>query len=194
MPSRIEILQRKEVFRRFVFRLDELVLRHELRNGGMSEPLTRIVFERGDSVALLLRDTAEEAVLLCEQFRVGSCEKGPGWLIELPAGVLESGEDPEECARREAAEETGYRVGALRHIGLFYLSPGGSSERIHVFFGDVTAEDRIGDGGGLEEEGEDIRIIRVPIAEALAKARDGAILDAKTMIALQWLEIEMLRA
>jgi nudix-type nucleoside diphosphatase (YffH/AdpP family) len=189
MSRNVRILRSREVFNRFVFRIDELTLQHERFDGSMSDEITRLVLNRGDSVALLLTDVENSLVLLTEQFRAPTYGKGSGWLLELPAGMLESGEDPEECARRETMEEIGYAVRTLHRIGSVFLSPGGSSERIHIFHADVSPSDAVGAGGGLKEEGEDIRLVRMPLAEALAKARNGEIDDAKTLIGLQWLEL-----
>ena len=189
MSRIVRILGSHEVFHRFVFRIDELTLQHERFDGSMSNEITRLVLNRGDSVALLLTDVENSLVLLCEQFRAPTCAKGSGWLLELPAGMLEAGEDPEECARRETMEEIGYTLRTLRRIATVYLSPGGSSERIHIFHADVSAADAVGAGGGLKEEGEDIRLVRMPIADALSRARKGEIEDAKTLIGLQWLEL-----
>src|SRR5262245_57590554 len=116
MDRRVEILHRKEVFHRFIFRIDEVRLRHERFDGAMSLPITRLVLERGDSVAILPHDPVSRVVLLCEQFRLPTASHGPGWLMEIPAGILEAGEAAEACARRETIEETGYAVDALDRI------------------------------------------------------------------------------
>ena len=185
----VNILQRQEVFHRFVFRIDEVRLRHERFDGSMSAEITRLIFNRGDSVAMLLHDAERDQILLCEQFRLPACDKGPGWLLEVPAGMIDGDEDPAESARRESLEETGYSPRTLERIGCVYLSPGGSSERIHLFYAEVSLADKIADGGGLVAEGEDIRLVLMPASEAIAKARRGEINDAKTLIALQWLAI-----
>lgn len=191
MPRTVQIIQRREVFKRFVFRIEEATLRHEKFDGTMGPEITRLVFQRGDSVALLLVDPATRTLLLCEQFRFPTCEKGPGWLLELPAGMIEHDEDPKECARRETLEETGYEVNALDRISCVYLSPGGSSERIHIFYGEISMKNQAGSGGGLESEGEDIRLLRVTATEAITMAHDGRIEDAKTLIAILWLELKL---
>ncbi len=185
----VQILQRRDVFKNFL-RIQEVTFRHELFNGSMSAELTRLVLDRGNSVAMLLCDPDKKTILLCEQFRLPTYDQGPGWLLELPAGILEPDEKAEECARREAMEETGYSVKALRRIASVYLSPGGSSEQIHIFYGEVSMADRTGEGGGLLEEDEDIRLISMSMAEAIAKAESGEINDAKTLIGLQWLALK----
>ena len=188
MTGTVRIIDRREVFKRF-FRVEEVTLQHELYNGSMGKEITRLILDRGDSVAMLLCDLENQLVLLCEQFRLPTYDKGPGWLIELPAGTLEKGENAEDCARRETLEETGYSVKSFRKVASVYLSPGGSSERIHIFYADVSMNDRVGAGGGVIDEGEDIRLISMPIADAIAQARSGQIQDAKTVIGLQWLEL-----
>ncbi|MFN7937492.1 MAG: NUDIX domain-containing protein [Bryobacteraceae bacterium] len=181
-------MQRDEVFHRFVFRIEEVTLRHERFDGAMSGEIKRLILHRGDSVALLLANRRRDEVLLCEQFRLPTYrEDGTGWIIELPAGILEANEAPEECARREAVEETGYDVRNMQSIALVYLSPGGSSERIHIFYAEISEGDRTTEGGGLASENEDIRMIWMSVEEAWRQCQNGGIRDAKTLIALQWL-------
>lgn len=189
MNHTVEIIQRKEVFRKF-FRIDEVLLRHERFDGSMSPEMTRLVLNRGDSVALLLADRSRNAILLCEQFRLPAYDApGTGWMVELPAGVLEDGEDPKDCARREALEETGYAVANMQRIASVYLSPGGSSERIHIFYAEIADGDRIEAGGGLASEHEDIRMVWLSLEDARRLCAESAIHDAKTLIALQWLQL-----
>jgi ADP-ribose pyrophosphatase len=192
MDKLVEIIERHEIFRKF-FRIDEVKLQHRRFDGTMTAPITRLVLNRGDSVAILPHDPARNLVMLCEQFRMPTYDKGPGWLLEIPAGVLEDGEVPEDCARRETLEEIGYAVRELDRIGCVYLSPGGSSERIYIYSAAVSMNDRESAGGGLIDEGEDIRLVTLSTGEAFAKVRSGEIADAKTLIALQWLEAEGLR-
>lgn len=160
----------------------------------MGAQITRLVLERGDSVAVLPHDPVAGVVLLCEQFRAPTVAGGPGWLVEIPAGVMEEGETSETCVRRETLEETGHEVDALTLIATVYPSPGGSSERVHVFCGQILLRPDAPDTAGVAKEGENIRILRVLVEDALAMVRDGEIQDAKTVIALQWLELAMLRS
>ena len=102
-------------------------------------------------------------------------------------GMLEADAEPEAEIRREILEETGYRAGALEQVAEFFLSPGGSSERLHLFCASIDLNHRERDGGGLEEEGEDIEIVELGFDEALALQEDGHVTDAKTLIALMWL-------
>jgi ADP-ribose pyrophosphatase len=189
MNRRVEILHKRDVFQKSIFRIEEVRLRFERFDGSMSEEITRFALDRRDSVAVLLHDRDRGQVLLTEQFRYPTYEHGPGWLLELPAGTMDAGEDAESCARRETMEETGYLVRDLHRIASPYLSPGGSSERVHLFQAEVKLGDRVGAGGGVAGEGEDIRLVTLPVEEALECARDGRIEDAKTLIALQWLAL-----
>jgi len=127
-----------------------------------------------------------EKIVLVEQFRFPAYEKGDGWMIEVVAGILGKGEKPEEAVRREVLEETGYRVCELTHISSFYLSPGGSSERIFLYYAEVNDSDKVAGGGGVETEHEDIRILEYSLPEIWRAWQAGEIKDAKTIIALMW--------
>ena len=194
MARRVEISQRKIIFDRYIFRIAELHLRHELFDGSMSAPMTRLVLDRGDSVAVLPHDPVAGVLLLCEQFRGPTVERGPGWLVEIPAGMLEADEVAEACATRETWEETGHEVAALTPIATVFPSPGGSSERIQIFHGRIALRSDAPNTAGVAHEGEDIRVFRVSVDTALARLHAGEIQDAKTVIALQWLELALARA
>ena len=189
MKRRVQILQRETVFEHFIFRVEELQLKYQTFAGPMSAPIKRLVLDRGDAAAVLLHDPVAGLVLLCEQFRAATLEHGSGWIHELPAGMIDDGEPPEVCARREAKEETGRDSGTLTPIATVYPSPGGSSERIHVFYCNVSLQPDHSEYTGLVHEGEDIRVVLLPTNEAFEMLRGGKIQDAKTLIALQWLEL-----
>ena len=167
-----------------------LLQRHEFelrRRNGEWQHQVRETYDRGDGAAVLLCDRAAGAVILTRQFRYPAYYRGePPYLVEVCAGKLE-GDAPETCARREAVEETGCRIGELVKAYDTFMSPGSVTERLTLFVGFV--EGPAGDGGGLHEEGEDIEIIRLSLADALAMIDTGAIADAKTILLLQYVEL-----
>lgn len=189
MTKRIEIIKETEVFKQAIFRVVAATLKFELYDGTMSDKLVRLNLDRGDSVAALIHDVQNDVLLMTEQFRYPTHEKGPGWLTEIVAGMVDTDEAPVDSMKREIREEVGYRVSSLQHIGTFYVSPGGSSERIHLFYSAVDQTDRVSNGGGKLSEGEDVRVMTKPVGQALEELDQGGIMDAKTMIALQWLAL-----
>jgi len=189
MTKRVEIISKQEIFKKFIFRIEEAHLRHERFDGSMSQEIVRLNLNRGDSTAVVLHDKRADTLVMTEQFRYPTYEKGPGWLLELPAGVVEQGEDPADTMRREMLEETGYAVQTVRHIGTFYLSPGGSSERIVLYYANATPQNQVARGGGVISEGEDIRVLVLKVDDVLKKIASGEIADAKTMVGLQWLQL-----
>ena len=172
------------------FKLLEVRFCHEKFNGTMSTEMTRVVFERGNSAAVLLYDAVDDSVLLIKQFRYPAhMHGGPGWLIEIVAGVLDKGRDAVAVAHSELIEETGYQVSELQFLCRCYLSPGASTEQIHIYLAYLHQAERVGQGGGLQSEHEDIQLLHLPLREALAMIRRGEILDAKTIMALQQLQL-----
>jgi nudix-type nucleoside diphosphatase (YffH/AdpP family) len=184
--KRVEIDDTEVVFDDF-FKIDKTTLRFERFDGSMSNTVKRLCFVRGDSVAALIfnRDTAK--ILLTNQFRAPTYRNGDGWITEVLAGSVEKGEPFEEALRREILEEVGYRVGDLTHIYTFYVSPGGTSERIALYYAEVGDGDKIAPGGGAAAEDEDIEILQYTLPEAWQLLDSGQINDAKTLIALMWL-------
>ena len=187
-PTAFEIARRENCFQGF-YKLDKLYLRHEQFAGGMGTEISRELFVRHDAVCVLPYDAKRDEVVLIEQFRVGALEKTANpWLIELVAGLIDKAEEPEEVAHREAEEEAGIVFSALWPITKYFPSPGGSDEFVHLFLGRCESE---GAGGlhGLESEGEDIRVTVWSFDDALQAVRDGRIINASTIIALQWLAL-----
>jgi len=187
MPEpRVEILDRTVVFDGY-FRMVRYRLRHWQFAGGFGPELVREVFVRGHAAAVLPYDPVRDEVVLIEQFRAGALETPcDPWLLETVAGIIEDGERAEEVARREALEEAGLEVLDLAEVCSCFMSPGGSSEIVHVFVGRVDAA---GAGGifGLKGEGEDIKVHVLPFAQALALLDDGSLRVAHTLLAMQWL-------
>lgn len=186
--SQVEILERHTAYQGF-FRLEVLRLRHRLFAGGWSEVITRELFERGHAVAVLPYDPILDQVVLIEQFRVGALDApGGSWLLEIVAGMAEGDEPIADVAARETAEEAGCTVSVLEPICRFLVSPGGTSERIHVFCGRVDARG-VGGVHGIAAEHEDIRVLSMPASTAFDYVAQGRIDSAAPIIALQWLQL-----
>ncbi|BEP91716.1 GDP-mannose pyrophosphatase NudK [Acidovorax sp. A79] len=161
------------------------------RRDGQWQTLSREAYDRGNGAALLLFDPRRGTVVLTRQFRLPAFLNGcaDGLLVEACAGLLD-GDDPETCIRREAQEETGYRVRQPRKVFEAYMSPGSVTEKLHFFIAEYEPQDRVRAGGGLVNEGEDIEVIEMPLAEALAGIAGGAIQDGKTIMLLQHVALQ----
>lgn len=171
------------------FRIEKYRLRHALFKGGMSETMSRELFERGQAVAVLPYDPVLDRVVLIEQFRIGALNDPQGpWLTEIVAGMMAEGETPEAVARREAEEEAGCVIGELLPICRFYPSPGGCSESAVLFCGRVDASS-VGGIYGLAHEHEDIRVFTAGFSEAMEWIDGGRINSAAPIMALQWLAL-----
>lgn len=184
--KRVILHAKRRVFDGF-FKLDEAEVSYERFNGLMSGRVRRLCLERGDSVAAIIYNRDSQKALLVNQFKYPTYEKGPGWIIETVAGIIDNGETPESALRREVLEETGYAVEILEHIGTFYVSPGGSSERILLYFAEVSDKVNVGPGGGVESEGEDIETVELSLDELDHLLETHSVQDAKTIVAIQWL-------
>lgn len=148
----------------------------------------RLAFERGESVAILLFEKDTDSLLLTNQFRYPTCKNDDGWLLEIPAGSVEKDEEPEKCIQREVMEELGYNITKPKLLNSFYTSPGASTERIFLFYAEVSKNDKTGKGGGNEREAEDIQLVKIPVSEIKNKIRQ--LKDAKSILALQWFLLE----
>ncbi len=155
--------------------------------GGEWTTQQRETYDRGNGAAILPYDAERRCVLLTRQFRYPAYVNGhpDGNLIEVAAGLLDD-QDPETAIRRETAEELGITIGELEYVFDVYMSPGSVTERLHFYAAPYTPADRKGPGGGVAAEGEDIEILELPFAEAMAMTFDGRIADGKTIMLLQW--------
>jgi len=183
-----KIISEEIVFDSF-FKIKKAKIEHDAFNKSEAINITRLCFERGDSVAILILEKDTNSLLFTNQFRYPTTQKDNGWIVELTAGSLNINEDPKTCAIREVEEEIGYKIDNLEFINTCYVSPGGSSEKIHLFFTEVNSTNKTFKGGGLESEKEDIELIKIPISEIKEKLNSNFFKDAKTIIALQWLLI-----
>jgi nudix-type nucleoside diphosphatase (YffH/AdpP family) len=186
---RVTLLDRRRVYDGF-FKLDLITHRFRQRSGALSEPLERIVFERGDAVAVLPYDAARGCIVLVRQFRLPAyLREGEGWLWEVIAGSVDGGRTPEAVALAEAYEEAGLSLPAVHPVTTCFSSCCALTERIHVYVAPYDDSCRTAPGGGLPHEGEDIQVHEVTWQEALAMLERGEIRDAKTIIALQYLAL-----
>jgi nudix-type nucleoside diphosphatase (YffH/AdpP family) len=155
------------------------------RRDGVVERQIRQVYDRGDGAVILPVDPERRTVLLVRQFRMPVyLADGNGFIIEACAGLLDEN-DPETAIRKEAEEELGYRIRGVARVLDVYMSPGSVKERLSFFLAHYAPADRISAGGGSAHEGEDIEVLELPIAEALAMIKRGEIIDSKTIILLQ---------
>jgi GDP-mannose pyrophosphatase NudK len=156
------------------------------RRDGSWQRQVRETYDRGHGAAVLLYNLDKRTVILTRQFRFPAWFNGDEtpWLVEVPAGKLD-GDDPLSCARKEAEEETGYRVHDLTLVAAPYMSPGSVTERLWLYVGQYDASARVSEGGGLAEEGEDIETLELPFSDAMAMLDRGEIADGKTIILLQ---------
>lgn len=135
----------------------------------------RDVVETRNAVTLVAVDN-DGNVLLVRQFRWAAGVA----LLEAPAGMLEPGEDPENAAHRELREETGHAADSLVHLGDFWMAPGYSTEYMYCYLATGLRPDPL-----PADEDEDIELVPVPWDDIPRLIREGAILDAKSISALQ---------
>jgi len=163
------------------------------RANGEWQTQSREIFDRGNAATLLPYNLATRTVVLVRQFRYPPYVNGhDDLMIEAAAGMLDDA-SPETRIRAEAEEETGYRLGEVRKIFEAFMSPGAVTEKLHFFVAEYEASMRVGAGGGIADEGEDIEVLELPIDSALAMIADGRIADAKTIMLLQYAALHIFR-
>jgi nudix-type nucleoside diphosphatase (YffH/AdpP family) len=162
------------------------------RRDGSWQTQSRETYDRGDGCAVLLYNRERRTVLLIRQFRFPAYVNGhPEPMIEVCAGLLDTA-DPESCIRKETAEETGYRIDRPVKVLESFMSPGSVTERLHLFVAEYDPSSRVTAGGGVESEEEDIETLELGFGQALAMVASGEILDAKTIMLLQWATLNRL--
>ena len=164
------------------------------RADGSWQTQSRETYDRGNGAALLPYNLVARTVVLTRQFRYPAYVNDyDDLLIEAPAGLLDNA-SPEERIRAEVEEETGYRLGEIRKIFECFMSPGSVTEKLHFFVGEYDAAMRVGDGGGLESEGEEIAVLELPFDQAMTMIGTGEIADAKTIMLLQYAALNIFRS
>ncbi|MFC5468499.1 GDP-mannose pyrophosphatase NudK [Cohnella suwonensis] len=160
------------------------------KENGQWETQSREVYDRGNGATILLYNRQKQTVILTKQFRMPTYRNGneSGMLIETCAGLLDK-ETPEESILRETREETGYQVNRVQKVGEAYMSPGSVTELLHFYAAECTEDLAEGQGGGVEEEQENIEVIELPFHQALDMIHTGEIRDGKTIMLLQYAQI-----
>ncbi|WP_407478258.1 GDP-mannose pyrophosphatase NudK [Elizabethkingia meningoseptica] len=161
-----------------------------IKKDGSIQTQSREAYDRGNGATILLYNQDTQTVILTRQFRLPTYVNGnhTGMLIEACAGLLDK-DNPEDCIRRETEEEIGYKVKDVRKIFEAYMSPGSVTEILHFFIAEYSKEMKVAEGGGLEEEDEDIEVMEVNIDQALRMIQTGEIKDAKTIMLLQYVRL-----
>jgi GDP-mannose pyrophosphatase NudK len=163
------------------------------RPSGQHTIQAREVYDRGNGAAILLYNKAAGTIILTRQFRMPTFLNGnpTGLLIECCAGLLDR-DNAEEAIRRETEEETGYKIHMVEKVMEAYMSPGSVTEILFLFVAEYTKEMKVSEGGGLAEENEDIEVLEISYSRALEMVKAGEIKDGKTMLLLQYAELNRL--
>jgi nudix-type nucleoside diphosphatase (YffH/AdpP family) len=168
------------------YKLSKVTYNYQKKNGEW-ETHIRESYDRGNGAVILLYNQDKKSVILTEQFRLPTYLNGneKGMLIEACAGTLD-GDSPEDCIRKEAVEETGYKVKDVKNIFNLYMSPASVTELIHFFVASYIDDMKVGEGGGLDNEQEHIDVLELSFEEAYQMIFTGEIKDAKTVLLLQY--------
>jgi nudix-type nucleoside diphosphatase (YffH/AdpP family) len=160
------------------------------KDDGSVNKQVREAYDRGNGATILLYNTEHKTVILTKQFRLPSYINGneSGMLIETCAGLLDEN-NPEDCIRKETEEETGYKISDVRRIFEAYMSPGAVTELVYFFVAEYSPSQKISEGGGAENEEENIEVLEFHIDDAMKMIDSGEIKDGKTIILLQYVKL-----
>lgn len=161
---------------------------------GSVKRIQRECYNRGNGVAVLLYNVEKSTVILTKQFRMPVYEnnKTEGMSIEVCAGAIDKNESPERTILREIEEEVGYKIEEIECVVETNMSPGAMTEKLYLFIAEYSEAMKINEGGGLDSEDEDIEVLEMPFKTALNMIKTKAINDAKTIILLQYAQINKL--
>lgn len=179
-----------ELLSDYFFPLEKVTYEAEKEDGSVEE-LTREVYASSNGATVLLYNKSNNKIILTKQFRLPTYlnNNSTGMMIESCAGIVEENEDPKDSIIREIEEETGFGVENVVKIFELYSTPGSVTEMLHYYVAEYSTEQKVGDGGGLEDENESIEVIEIPFEEAFIKIQSGEIKDAKTVILLQYAKL-----
>lgn len=171
------------------YRLEKLTFEYQKEDGSW-ETQSREAYDRGNGAAILLYNKKKKTVILTRQFRMPTYINGndSGMMIEVCAGLLD-GDHPEDCIKKETEEETGYKLDKVEKVFESYMSPGSVTEILHFFIGSYDEKMKIGEGGGSQEETENIEVLELDFGKAMEMIYTGKIKDAKTIMLLQYAKI-----
>lgn len=157
---------------------------------GTWETQHREAYDRGNGAAILLYNSKKGTVVLTKQFRMPTYVNGneDGMMIEVCAGLLD-GDNPADCVRKEAEEETGYQISKVKKVIETYMSPGSVTEILYLFIGEYDESMKVSEGGGAEEETENIEVLEIAFSKAMEMLTTGEIKDAKTILLLQYAQL-----
>lgn len=163
------------------------------RPDGSWETQQREAYDRGNGAAILLYNSKKGSVILTKQFRMPTYVNGndDGMMIEVCAGLLD-GDNPADCVRKESEEETGYKISKVEKVMQTYMSPGSVTEILYLFVGEYDESMKVSDGGGAADETENIEVMEIDFQKALQMIATGEIKDAKTILLLQYAQINSL--
>lgn len=183
---------KKEVLSDHWYTLNKYTYDYQKEDGSW-ETQQREAYDRGNGAAILLYNPEKRTVILTRQFRMPTYvnRNTSGMMIEVCAGLLDD-QDAVSCIKKEVEEETGFRVEQVEKVFESYMSPGSVTEILHFFIATYDASMKIGKGGGAEDETENIEVLEIPMAEAIQMIQQGKIKDAKTIMLLQYAQIQNL--
>lgn len=174
------------------YTLKKVTYEYQNRDGSWTKQ-NREAYDRGNGATILLYNREELTVILTKQFRLPSFINGnpDGMLIEACAGLLDK-DNPEDCIKRETEEETGYKVSDVRKIFEAYMSPGSVTEILYFFVAAYNKQMKVNEGGGIEQEQENIEVLEIPFDQAIQMIDKGEIKDGKTIMLLQYAKLKNL--
>lgn len=193
MKSESVRILKDEILSNNWYTLKKFTFELKLADGTWQEQV-REAYDRGNGATIMLFNRETRNIILTKQFRLPTFINGnpTGMLVEACAGLLDE-DNPEDCIRRETEEETGYKISEVEKIFELYMSPGSVTEILHFFVAEYSKEQKVNDGGGAEHEHENIEVLEIPFNEALEKVDKGEIKDAKTVILLQYLKLNIFK-
>ncbi len=191
--NKVSILSTQKLYEGYVA-IEEASLKITPFGKDKEAHVNRVAVVRDDAVGAVVHSPSTQELILVSQFRYPVFRHGCDELIEIPAGMSEKNEKPFETMKREILEETGYKVSGLKFVQTYFISPGISSERLHLFYAVVHPEDRLEKGGGVDDEEENIEVLILPVEKVFQDLISGKIKDGKTIIGLQWFYLHFLLA